>query len=162
MTEEQAPQSSEQETSIESLQEEITSLTDSLKRVQAEFQNYQRRVEQERVHLIRQANKNLLLELLPLFDDFDRALVHKDIEGFTHIAQKFKEILHDVGLTKIEAHNAPFNPLHHEALLVEQTDNKEHDNTVVEVLEPGYMLHDDIIKHAKVKVAKYQGGNENE
>ena len=126
-------------------------------RAQADFINYKRRTEQERQDFNRFANANLILSLLPVLDDLDRALSstspaksarHSWIEGVRLVDRKFRSILEAQGLTPIKALGEPFDPNFHEA--VRQDKGKE--GIVVEELQKGYMIHDRLLRPAKVVV----------
>jgi molecular chaperone GrpE len=126
-------------------------------RAQADFINYKRRTEQDRQDFNRFANANLILSLLPVLDDLDRALSatppaksvkHSWIEGVRLVDRKFRTILEAQGLAPIKALGEPFDPNFHEA--VRQDKGKE--GMVVEELQKGYMMHDRLLRPAKVVV----------
>ena len=125
-------------------------------RAQADFINYKRRTEQEREELTKFANVNLILELLPIFDDWERALAHTPariaklpwVDGITLIYRKLKATLEAQGLTQIEALGKPFDPNIHEA--VRQDKGKE--GIVIEEVRKGYKLHDRVIRPSMVVV----------
>ena len=126
-------------------------------RAQADFINYKRRTEQERQDFNRFANANLTLSLLPVLDDLERALSsmppaksvkHSWVEGVRLVERKFKSVMEAQGVTPIKALGEPFDPNFHEA--VRQDKGKE--GVVVEVLEKGYMIHDRLLRPARVVV----------
>lgn len=126
-------------------------------RAQADFINFKRRTEQERQDFNRFANANLILGLLPVLDDLERALSsmppakaakHSWAEGIRLVERKFKTILEAQGLTPIKALGEPFDPNFHEA--VRQDKGKE--GIVVEELQKGYMMHDRLLRPSKVVV----------
>jgi molecular chaperone GrpE len=126
-------------------------------RAQADFINYKRRNEQERQDFNRFANANLILSLLPILDDLDRALSsvpsvkaakHSWLEGIRLVDRKFQSVLETQGLTPIKSLGEPFDPNFHEA--VRQDEGKE--GIVVEELQKGYMMHDRLLRPAKVVV----------
>jgi molecular chaperone GrpE len=143
---------------------EVKELTETLQRLQAEFENFKKRTQNEMSQCIKRSNRELIKNLLPVYDDFMRAIKQNSTnenhasedDGLNHIFAKFQSILHDEGIHSLEAKNTIFNPKLHEALMVEPTNEKKKDNTVLEVFEEGFMLKDEIIRHSKVKVAKYQ------
>jgi molecular chaperone GrpE len=146
---------------VESVTQEKTALYDQLLRRQAEFENYRRRAERERGAFYQRTRAELLLELLPVLDNFERALVslersEGDAEALRHgvelIHKQFKDALTKLGLQPVEAVGRSFDPNVHEAVTTEQTD--EHaENTVIEEFERGYKLGDRLLRPAKVKVA---------
>jgi len=125
-------------------------------RVQADFINYKRRIEQERQDFNKFANANLILSLLPVLDDLERALSamppklarHKWEEGIRLVERKFTSSLEAQGLTPIEALGEPFDPNFHEAL----RQDKGKEGIVVEEFQKGYMLGDRVLRPAKVVV----------
>jgi molecular chaperone GrpE len=126
-------------------------------RAQADFINYKRRTEQEKQDFNRFANANLILSLLPVLDDLERALnstppaksaKHSWVEGVRLVDRKFRTILEAQGLTPIKALGEPFDPNFHEA--VRQDKGKE--GIVVEELQKGYMMHDRLLRPSKVVV----------
>lgn len=126
-------------------------------RAQADFINYKRRNEQERQDFNRFANANLILSLLPVLDDLERALSstppakpakHSWLEGIRLVDHKFRTILEAQGLTPIKALGEPFDPNFYEA--IRQDKGKE--GIVIEEFQKGYMLHDRLLRPAKVVV----------
>lgn len=126
----------------------------------AEFDNYKKRVQQESSSLIRFANEDLLLSVLPIVDDLERSLKAgtelKDPAGFALgielIRQKLLKILENHGVKPMEAVGKEFNVAYHDALLqVPRSDVPPH--TVIDVVEQGYLLHDRVLRHAKVIVS---------
>jgi len=125
-------------------------------RTQADFINYKRRNEQEREELNKFANATLVLGLLPILDDLERALASIPpksvklnwVDGIRLIARKFRASLETQGLTQIEALGKPFDPNLHEA--VRQDKGKE--GIVIEELQKGYKLHDRVIRPTMVVV----------
>lgn len=125
-------------------------------RAQADFSNFKKRSEQEREDFTRFANASLMLELLPLLDDLERALEHVPaklarlawVDGVGLIYRKFRATLESQGLTQIEALGKPFDPGLHEA--VRQDKGKE--GIVIEEIRKGYQLHDKVIRPTMVVV----------
>ena len=135
----------------------IRELTETLQRLQAEFENYKKRIEKEKQEFTRYANQELIKKILPVLDDFELALKNckaKDdfYKGIQIIYSHLIDALQSQGLKPIEAQGKKFDPYYHEALLAEESDKEE--NTVLEEMQKGYMLHDKVIRHSKVKVAK--------
>ena len=134
---------------------------DLLQRLQADFINYKRRVEQEREEQTKSANRELILKLLPVADDFTRALgtVPQEmadadwVKGMALIERKLMAILEEEGLKRIEAEGKEFDPWEHEAVFCEGS--SDHDEGKVKaVLRDGYKLHDRVLRPAQVVVSK--------
>jgi molecular chaperone GrpE len=126
-------------------------------RAQADFMNYKRRIEQERQDFSRFANASLILSLLPVLDDLELALNSMPhaksarqswVEGVSLVERKFRSAMEAQGLTPIKALGEPFDPNLHEA--IRQDKGKE--GIVVGVLQKGYMMHDRLLRPARVVV----------
>jgi molecular chaperone GrpE len=143
---------------IETREEMVDGHLNMLQRLQAEFENYKKRAERERKEYTEQANADLILKLLSVLDDFERALQTEksDTDSFTKgmvmIHKKFQKILEKEGLTPIDAVGEEFDPYYHEAVLAEVGNYK--DDTIVEELEKGYMFKNRVLRPSKVKVGK--------
>ncbi|MHB1007348.1 MAG: nucleotide exchange factor GrpE [Chloroflexota bacterium] len=130
-------------------------------RLQADFLNYKRRVEQEREEQAKNAQSRLMLKLLPVLDDLDRAMdsVRAElaglhwVQGVGHINRKLQSVLESEGLEQVEANGHAFDPRQHEAVVYEEA-GRENDGRVLSVLQKGYKLHDRVIRPAMVKVGK--------
>lgn len=144
-----------QEDKLKEKEEKIQELTETLQRVQAEFENYRKQVEKREEMTKKRANKELIKEILPILDNFSLALKNKDgkefKEGIELIYSELFSILEEEGVKAIEAEGKEFDPRKHEALLKEKS--KEPKNTVIEVLQKGYMLKDEVLRPSKVKVS---------
>ncbi len=141
---------------------------DLLQRVQADFVNYKRRVEQEREEQTKLANERLILKLLSVLDDFSRALGtapekeanNQWLKGMALIEHKLSSTLEEEGLSRIEA--APgvdFDPWEHEAVLHDESSDYE-EGKIMTVLKDGYKLHDKVVRPAQVAVSKGPGRDE--
>ncbi|MDD4635292.1 MAG: nucleotide exchange factor GrpE [Dehalococcoidales bacterium] len=127
-----------------------------LQRAQADFINFKRRVEQERSDYVRQAGADIILGILPVLDDIDRALEavpgdiinHPWVEGVRHISRKLHSELEARGLQKMEARGKVFDPNVHESVALAQ--GKE--DIVIEEIKPGYMLYDRVLRPCSVIV----------
>lgn len=142
-------------------EEQAKELEDRLLRLAAEFDNYRKRTAKEFAHLVKNANKNLILQLLDTLDNFQRALdsakTSNDYENFHKgvelIYSHMKDILTKEELKEIEALGKPFDPNFHEA--VNQAESDEYDEGIVmEELSKGYMLNDRLLRASKVVVSK--------
>ncbi|MBU7014331.1 MAG: nucleotide exchange factor GrpE [Theionarchaea archaeon] len=143
---------------IEEQDRTVKEYLSTLQRLQAEFENYKKRVERERIEYTEQANTALLEKLLPVLDNFERALnaessdIHSLRKGLEMIFSQFRKILEGEGLSSIDALGEEFDPYYHEAVLVACGDYE--DDTVIEVLEKGYMFKHRCLRPSKVKVGK--------
>ena len=146
---------------IDALTAEKASLYDKLLRRQAEFENYRKRVERERGELYQHGRDDVLLQFLPVVDNFERALSsletsEGDAEALRHgvelIHKQFQDALAKFGLEAVEAVGQTFDPHVHEAVTTEATD-KHKENTVIQEFQRGYRIGDRLLRPAKVKVA---------
>lgn len=146
---------------VDVLMSERASLYDKLLRRQAEFENYRKRVERERAELYQHGREDVLLQFLPVVDNFERALSsleesEGDAEalrrGVELIHKQFSDALTKLGLETVEAVGHTFDPHVHEAVTTEATD-KHKENTVIEEFQRGYKIGDRLLRPAKVKVA---------
>ncbi|PLV56953.1 nucleotide exchange factor GrpE [Thermotoga sp. SG1] len=140
----------------EELKEKYRELEEYAKRLKAEYENYREEVAREKRELIKNANEYLISKLIPILDDFERALNQKDHEksfydGVKLIYKKLLNTLEKEGLSKIQV-GETFDPFEHEAVERVETDDVE-EYTILEVLESGYKFHGKVLKPAKVKVA---------
>jgi molecular chaperone GrpE len=127
-------------------------------RAQADFINYKRRAEQERSEAVRFGNATLILGLLPVLDDLERALdsVPDDlaeggwVDGISLIYRKCRAVLEEQGVSEIKALGEPFDPHFHEAMLFGEGE----EGMVVEEIQKGYRLHDRVLRPTRVKVGK--------
>lgn len=134
---------------------------DRLLRLQADFDNYKKRLEKEKIEFIKFANEEIVTEILKIMDDFERAVdagkVKHEFEvlykGIEMIYNDLKSFLKQRGIKEIEAKGKLFNPHEHEAMMQEET-SAHPENHVVEELQKGYMLNGRVIRPSKVKVAK--------
>ena len=131
-------------------------LLDRLKRLQAEFDNYKKWFEKEKIEFIKYANGDLLLKLLPVLDSFDLAMKHsndkeKFLQGMKLIYAQLNSILQSIGMQPIKTDGIKFDPFRHEVLMKEATDKD--DDTILEEFQKGYTLHDKVLRHSKVKIS---------
>ncbi len=145
---------------VEDLKNETATLRDQLLRKQAEFENYRRRTERERTDVYKRGKKEVLLEMLSVLDNFERAMLSvsktEDEDalklGFELIFKQFKDILMRMGIEPVEAVGQLFDPHMHEAVTIEQTSEHEA-NMIIEEFQRGYKLGDQLLRPAQVKVA---------
>ncbi len=142
---------------IEALKAELAEKSDLLLRTAAEFDNYKKRTEREKMTVAEFAKAGLIKQLLPILDNIDRAAsVEKDtpdyIKGIEMIVKQFEGIASNLGITEIAAVGDSFNPELHEAVMhIDDQDLGE--NVIAEVLQKGYKIGDTVIRAAMVKVA---------
>ena len=145
----------------EELQNEINTLKDKNMRIAAEMVNTLRRKDEETNRLLKYSNESLITELLPVIDNFERALnvdaKTTDIEsyqkGMTMIYNSLKNILEKFEVKEIEAIDKEFDPSYHQAVMQEEKEGTK-ENIVIEVLQKGYTYIDKVIRPAMVKVSK--------
>jgi molecular chaperone GrpE len=145
---------------LEQAQAQATEYLEGWQRARAEFANYKRRVEAEREDLRRASNETLLLKLLPVVDDFERALQTLPeeltevpwVNGVKMIFRKLQALLESENVMPIQAAGQPFDPLVHEAVIQEETDEYP-DEHVMEEMQRGYRLGERVLRPAMVKVA---------
>jgi len=138
-------------------EEQINTEKDKFLRLFAEFENYKKRTTKERIELFKTANQELMLSILPVIDDFERAIDQSknskyDIDGFILIKNKFFEILKSKGLSSIDVSiGDKFDSETHEAISQIKSE-KKNIGKVIEVIEKGYTLGEKIIRYPKVIV----------
>ena len=145
---------------VQFLRRRVASLEEDLLRVRADFENFRKRQDRERSEFARLAAAELVRQVLPVIDNFRRALDEEETEGGSDgyrkgvqmIFDQLQEVLRKAGLTPIETAGQPFDPTVHEAVEREETTEVEA-NTVTEELEPGYLFQDRLLKPALVRVA---------
>lgn len=137
-------------------------------RLLADFDNFKKRSAQERDEIIAFSNEALIIALLPIMDNFERAFVHtkeiKDdpnkeelIKGFALIKRQLEDVLTRIGLVTIETQGKQFDPYLHEAVLTKES--KDHpDGVILEEMQKGYALKGKVIRPAMVIVSKKEGG----
>lgn len=159
--ENQSEQDVEPKETLESLKKEVDAVNDKYLRLNAEFQNYRKRVEKEKSDIFKFGNEKMLVEMLPIMDNFERALssveeAHEEdkiLSGVKMIKKSLDDFFEKHGVKKIEALHEPFDPDKHHAVMSEEHDDFEAD-VVLEVFQDGYMLEDKVIRHSMVKVTK--------
>ena len=142
--------------------EKNAELQDKYLRQAAEFDNYRKRTIKEKAELIKSAAEKLMVAELPIVDDMDRALENMEkgmdadacIEGFKLIVHKFKNILTQNGLEKIETDGQEFDTDYHEAIALIPAPSEELKGKILDCVQPGYKLGDKVIRHAKVAVGQ--------
>lgn len=146
---------------IEQLSQERDALQDQLLRAMADMQNFRRRVQQEKEETRKFATENLVAELLPVLDNFERTIQAVEsgasletlVEGVKMVDRQLRAALESVQLKRIGAHGATFDPEHHEAVATEVSEVHA-EGTVLEELQPGYKIAEKVIRPARVRIAK--------
>jgi len=140
------------------LNSEIEELKNQLLRLQADFVNYKNRTEREKSNSIILANEDLILKLLPILDNFNRAFAHTDlndkiIKGFVMIKEQFESVLKSEMVEEIESDGAVFDPNLHNAVMTESKEGVK-SGIVLETFEKGYKIKDKVIRPSMVKVSE--------
>ena len=159
--EEAEEKTGEEQTPLEKAQAEAAQYYDRWMRLAAEFDNYKRRSARQFAELVQSANERLVTQLLPVLDNFERALNHEGddetLESFRKGVEMIFGQLHDVlkaeGLKSFDSVGKPFDPNIHDAIM--QMESEEHESgTVMEEVQKGYTLGDKVLRHTKVVVSK--------
>ncbi|MBQ1780962.1 MAG: nucleotide exchange factor GrpE [Bacteroidales bacterium] len=152
----------ELEKEIEQLKAEKAELNDRFLRLFSEFDNYKKRVSKEKLDLISTASEKVLVSLLPVIDDFERAIaanekadnINSIKEGFNLIYNKLVQMMKRFDVEEIQAKGEEFNTDYHEAVTHFPAQNEEDKGKVIDVTEKGYKLKDKVIRYAKVVVGQ--------
>jgi len=147
------------EMKVETLEQDLAESKDKFARLFAEFDNYKKRTARERLELISTANMDVLQSLIPVMDDFERAIKatedEKETEGLALIQNKLRSILNSKGLESLATEvGADFDVDMHEAITTIPAPQEELKNKVVDVIEKGYKLGDKVIRYAKVVIGE--------
>jgi molecular chaperone GrpE len=154
-------ESDELKAQLEERDRQLQETIDRLKHLQADFENYKKRVAREREEFARLVEDRFLLKVLPIYDNMERAFRsynHNNdkesfIEGMERIFAQMSDLLSSEGVRPIEALGGPFDPLLHEALLSVETD-EEKPNIVLEEFERGYLRAERVLRPSRVKVSR--------
>lgn len=151
------------EDKIKELEQQVKELEDKSLRDKAELINYRKRKDEEMSRILKYSNEDIVKQLLPVVDNFERAIkmddqnlddqVSKFLEGFKMIYCNLTSILENFEVKAIDGINKPFDPTYHEAVLTEKVEGVEA-GMVLEVLQKGYLLKDRVIRPAMVKVSE--------
>ena len=134
----------------------IEDLTDSFKRLAAEFENFKKRNDKDRIELSKYAHAEMIMKILPVIDSFEMALKNindkdKFIDGMKRIYAQFHSILESQGLRTIKTEGEKFDPYKHEVLMKEKSDKP--DDIILEEFQKGYLFLDKVLRHSKVKIS---------
>ena len=151
-------QEEELEDGLKEKDKEIEELANRLLRLQADFMNYKNRVEKDKENIYTYATEDLMNQVLPILDNFERALnsVEKEdsfYKGVKMIYEQIIKVLTDNGLNEIQCIGERFDPNLHHAVFMEESKESE-EGIILGVLQKGYMLNDKVIRPSMVKVAK--------
>lgn len=143
------------------LKNDLKESSEKVLRLAAEMQNYKKRNETEKSNMLKYANEDLAKSLLPILDNFERAIrlddndlsdeVSKFLSGFKMIYGSFVNVLNNIEVKEIECNGLEFDPVYHQAVLTEKDETKP-SGVILEVLQKGYMYKDKVIRPAMVKV----------
>ncbi|NLA33256.1 MAG: nucleotide exchange factor GrpE [Tenericutes bacterium] len=152
---------------IEELNQQIASLNNEVLLARADNINYRKRKDEEVANLIKYANVDLILDILLIIDNFERAIklddnnlndeLSKFLEGFKMIYSMLNDTLKQYGLEELNVLNKPFNPNNSQALIIDNDSSKD-DGIVLDVMLKGYIYKDRVIRPASVKVNKIEKG----
>ena len=159
---EKAHHKSKSEEQLEKTETELLELKDKHIRLQAEFDNYRKRTLKERMELLKSASESVLNGILPVIDDFDRAIQMLNVseeenhvkDGVTLIYNKFQEFLKQNGVKEIAAKEQDFDTDLHEAITKIPAPTEELKGKVVDVVQKGYYLNDKVIRFSKVVIGE--------
>ena len=143
------------------LKNDLKESSEKVLRLAAEMQNYKKRNETEKSNMLKYANEDLAKSLLPILDNFERAIklddndlsdeVSKFLSGFKMIYGSFVNVLNNIEVKEIECDGLEFDPVYHQAVLTEKDETKP-SGVILDVLQKGYMYKDKVIRPAMVKV----------
>lgn len=147
---------------IQAAQIEAADWKDKYMRLYAEFDNFRKRTSKERIDMIKNAGKDVLVDLLPLIDDFDRAAkaasdaesIDGVAEGYNLIQHKFYKTLESKGVKPMNSIGEPFDVEFHEAITNIPAQSEDQKGKVVDVVEKGYIMNDQVLRYAKVVVGQ--------
>lgn len=150
------------EEQLEKAESELLELKDKHIRLQAEFDNYRKRTLKERMELLKTAGESVLIGILPVIDDFDRAVQTLDAieaeghlkDGVLLIYNKFQDFLKQNGVKQIEAKEQTFDTDLHEAITTFPAPTEELKGKIIDVVQKGYYLNDKVIRHSKVVIGE--------
>lgn len=146
---------------VQKLTDERDQLRDQVLRAMADFKNFRARIEQEKITNLKFASEKLATALLPILDNFERTVAHIEkgatVEslqgGISAVERQLRSVLESQGVRRIESVGQPFDTDKHEALGFEENEELE-EGTVAGEIEPGYTMHEKVIRPARVRLAK--------
>jgi molecular chaperone GrpE len=149
-------------TEEKSFEEKLAEMQDKYLRLSAEFDNYRKRTLREKMEISKYASEDILLRILPVMDDFERAISNMETavdcaavkSGVDLIYGKFIDFLKQNGIREIESLNTPFNVDIHDAVAKTPVEDEKRKGIIVDVVKKGYYLQDKVIRHAKVVIGE--------
>ncbi len=149
-------------TGEKSFEEKLAEMQDRYLRLSAEFDNYRKRTLREKMEISKYASEDILLKILPVMDDFERALANMETavdcaavkSGIDLIYGKFTDFLRQNGIREVDSLNIPFNVEVHDAVAKTPVEDESKKGMIVDVVKKGYYLQDKVIRHAKVVVGE--------
>jgi len=149
---------------VHDLKEEKARYHDKLARVMADFENYKKRMDEDRSRWMKLANADMARSFLPVLDNLELALesIRKReeesaktlLQGLELVVKQFYDVLKQNGVEVIESKGKPFDPAFHEAMMSEESEDQEEEEIVSEEFQKGYLLYGTVIRPARVKVSK--------
>ena len=142
---------------------QIKELTETLQRLQADFENYKKRVDKEKQEFMQFATREFVKRILPIIDNFEVALAHEQShedfkKGVELIYAQMREILPNHGIEEIDTEGKTYDPFMHQAMMTVHDPSKK-ENEIIEVFQKGYKMGNNAIRQAKVKVNKLENQN---
>ena len=159
-TSDSSEEEANEQSPLEKAEEEIAQLKDQYLRARAEFENYRKRTIKEKAELILNGGEKTITAILPVLDDFERALADQTEnpeaikQGMELIYHKFIKTLEGLGVKKIETEEKPFDVDYHEAIAMVPGMGDDKKGMVIDCVQTGYTLNDKVIRHAKVAVGQ--------
>jgi len=160
-TETQIPEPAEDDDPLTKLQYEHADMKNKYLRLFAEFDNFKKRTARERIDLMSVAGKDVIKKILPVLDDFKRAIKTNEAEdeahhneGFGMIYRKLLKVLEDRGVKQMDCMGEKFDPEFHEAMAELDAPTPEQVGHILDIVEDGYIMNDKIIRYARVVVGK--------
>jgi molecular chaperone GrpE len=155
---------SDLEATLENTRAELAQATDRLLRLAAEYDNYRKRTERERVELVARSQAEIVSRIIDVLDDLER-VAHFDantataalLEGVQLVEKKMRTVLQSAGLESIEALGAAFDPASMEALATAPAEHPEEEDVVSDIFQSGYRFRGHLVRPARVRVRKYEG-----
>jgi molecular chaperone GrpE len=151
------------QTRLQELERELSASKDRHLRLAAEFDNYRKRIVRDQADMLARAQTNLITRLVDVLDDLDRVAHHSEssskealLEGVELVERKFRQVLESVGLERIDAEGAAFDPATMEALMSVPTEDQAEDEHVAHVMQPGYRFQGTLVRPARVGVKKFE------
>ncbi|OEF96237.1 nucleotide exchange factor GrpE [Desulfuribacillus alkaliarsenatis] len=149
----------ETDSKIDELEQKLKDQEEKFLRLQADFDNFRKRSQKERQSVIARANKELLLSILPIVDNLERAIASSAnpddafTKGVNMVYNQLMDELNKQGVTTIEAVNQEFDPNYHQAVAKEAADGVD-SNIVIQEFQKGYLLHEEVLRPSMVKVSE--------